>query len=156
MESLDQLNRLLAYDEWANREFLKALAALEAPPEAAVRLMGHIIGAERLWLARLTDDSARVAVWPTIEPKDFARALEELFGAWRRYEATLTEDRLLERVSYTNSKGEPWTSTTGDILMHVVIHAGYHRGQIAIELRRAGHTPPYTDFIHAVRQGFIG
>jgi uncharacterized damage-inducible protein DinB len=156
MESLDQLNRLLAYDEWANRAYLGALSALESPPELAVRFMGHIIGAEQLWLSRLAHEEARVEVWPTIDRSAWGKALDELSAMWRRYEAGLTEDRLSERISYTNSKGEPWTSTTGDILMHVVIHAGYHRGQIALELRRAGVTPPYTDFIHAVRQGFIG
>jgi uncharacterized damage-inducible protein DinB len=38
-----------------------------------------------------------------------------------------------------------------DILMHVVMHSAYHRGQIALEVRCAGQTPAYTDFIHAIR-----
>jgi uncharacterized damage-inducible protein DinB len=59
------------------------------------------------------------------------------------------------RVAYTNSKGEEWTSGVEDILTHVTIHSAYHRGQIASDLRAAGHTPAYTDFIHAVRQGFV-
>ena len=58
-------------------------------------------------------------------------------------------------VAYRNSKGEPWTSTVGDILTHVVTHSAYHRGQVASELRAAGFEPAYTDFIHAVRQGFL-
>ena len=60
-----------------------------------------------------------------------------------------------ESVAYRNSKGEPWTSTVGDILTHVVTHSAYHRGQVASELRAAGFEPAYTDFIHAVRQGFL-
>ncbi|HEY6147556.1 MAG TPA: DinB family protein [Thermoanaerobaculia bacterium] len=39
--------------------------------------------------------------------------------------------------------------------MHVVIHGGYHRGQIAAELRAAGFTPAYTDYIEAVRRGRV-
>jgi uncharacterized damage-inducible protein DinB len=58
-------------------------------------------------------------------------------------------------VTYTNSKGEVWTSGVEDILTHVTIHSAYHRGQIASDLRAEGHTPAYTDFIHAVRQGFV-
>jgi uncharacterized damage-inducible protein DinB len=58
-------------------------------------------------------------------------------------------------VRYTNSKGEPWTSTVEDILTHLVIHSAYHRGQIASDLRNAGQKPAYTDYIHAVRQGLI-
>jgi len=43
----------------------------------------------------------------------------------------------------------------GDILTHVLLHSAYHRGQIAVDLRAAGLTPAYTDYIHAVRQGKI-
>lgn len=35
------------------------------------------------------------------------------------------------------------------------MHSTYHRGQIAAAMRKAGATPAYTDFIHAVRQGFV-
>jgi uncharacterized damage-inducible protein DinB len=35
------------------------------------------------------------------------------------------------------------------------MHSTYHRGQIAAAMRQAGATPAYTDFIHAVRQGFV-
>jgi uncharacterized damage-inducible protein DinB len=39
--------------------------------------------------------------------------------------------------------------------MHVVLHGGYHRGQIASELRAAGFTPAYTDYVEAVRRNLI-
>ena len=69
--------------------------------------------------------------------------------------ASLDEDGLRDGVAYRNSKGEFWTSTVGDILTHVVLHASYHRGQIAAAVRQAGGEPAYTDFIHAVRLGLI-
>jgi uncharacterized damage-inducible protein DinB len=56
-------------------------------------------------------------------------------------------------VSYVNSKGEPWTNRAEDILLHVVFHSAYHRGQIASDMRPAGLQPAYTDFIHAIRSG---
>jgi uncharacterized damage-inducible protein DinB len=37
----------------------------------------------------------------------------------------------------------------------VVIHSAYHRGQIAADVRAAGHEPAYTDFIHATRTGRV-
>ena len=42
-----------------------------------------------------------------------------------------------------------------DILTHVTMHSAYHRGQIAADVRVAGFTPAYTDFIHAVRTGSL-
>jgi uncharacterized damage-inducible protein DinB len=43
-----------------------------------------------------------------------------------------------------------------DIATHVVFHSHYHRGQIASLVRAAGHTPAYTDFIHAIRSRATG
>ena len=42
-----------------------------------------------------------------------------------------------------------------DVLLHVVMHSVYHRGQAAADVRANGGTPAYTDFIHAVRTGRI-
>ena len=60
-----------------------------------------------------------------------------------------------DAVEYVNSKGEPWHSLADDILMHVIIHGGYHRGQIATIVRQSGATPAYTDYIHCIRSGFV-
>ena len=57
--------------------------------------------------------------------------------------------------SYTNSKGELWENRVLDVLSHVLLHSAYHRGQIALEIRRSGSAPAYTDYIHAVRQGLL-
>jgi uncharacterized damage-inducible protein DinB len=63
--------------------------------------------------------------------------------------------RLGEEIPYVNSLGEAWTNRAGDLLEHAVLHGVYHRGQIAAALRRAGCEPAYTDFVHAVRRGFV-
>jgi len=42
-------------------------------------------------------------------------------------------------------------SRVEDILLHVVLHGCYHRGQVAIALREAGAEPSATDFIAFVR-----
>ena len=151
MESLSELKRLLQYDAWANEQYVSALARLRSPPEAAARILAHIAGAQRIWLSRLAGSREKVPGWPPFDPQ----ALSDLAAEWERVREALTEGGLETPVAYTNSEGEPWTSTTGDILTHVIMHGTYHRGQIARELRLAGIAPPYTDYIHAVRQGFI-
>ena len=52
-------------------------------------------------------------------------------------------------------ENELWSSRVGDILMHVLFHSAYHRGQIALQMRASGVAPAYTDYIHAVRQEFV-
>jgi uncharacterized damage-inducible protein DinB len=80
----------------------------------------------------------------------------ELKTAWASYLGQLTPARLAQSVAYTNSKGEHFCNQVGDILMHVVMHSAYHRGQIAADMRASGLEPVYTDFIHAVRQAMVG
>lgn len=117
--------------------------------------MGHIIGAEYLWLARLERKPAPMAVWPDLTVSQCGERLEELSDELSKTLAGATPKRLSESVAYTNTKGEAWTSTVEDILTHLAIHSAYHRGQIASDLRAAGQEPAYTDYIHAVRQGFL-
>lgn len=80
---------------------------------------------------------------------------DEMANLWRDYLTQLPPGAVNEKVEYRNSKGEAWSSRVEDVLTHVLMHSAYHRGQIALEMRAAGAEPAYTDFIHAVRQGFL-
>ncbi|MGA2416761.1 MAG: DinB family protein [Candidatus Sulfotelmatobacter sp.] len=154
MELLEHLRRQFAYDAWANREVLAALTKSPAPTRP-LELLAHILSAEQLWLERILQQPQSLPVWPVISIAQGAMQIDELSGSWQKFVDRLSSASLSEKVTYKNSKGEPWTSTVEDILTHVLLHSAYHRGQIASQLRSAGETPAYTDFIHAVRQGLI-
>ncbi len=119
-----------------------------------MQLMAHIVAAEWLWLKRLGQGKT-MTVWPELDAQACAHERRELEAAWNAYLSGLGEAALGERVAYINSKGERWTNTRLDMVMHVIMHSSYHRGQIAAELRRQEHEPAYTDFIEAVRRGFV-
>ena len=140
--------RLFAYDDWANRE--EVPHARESA--AALRLLNHIIGAQWIWIARLRGESPRMAVWPELTPKKAVAELDALRAVWREI---LERDDPARSIEYRNSKGEPWSSRVEEVLMHVVMHGAYHRGQIATLIRQAGKTPAYTDYIQATRSGAV-
>jgi len=146
---MDDVGRLLAYDDWANREALRSLAG--APPAAACKRFAHILGAQRTWLQRIAGGPP-VAVWPEPDLAAFPAELDDLRGRWRN--VLRTEDRG-RRVRYTNTKGQRFESTVHEILLHVAFHGAYHRGQIAADVRAHGREPAYTDFIHAAREGTV-
>lgn len=147
---MTDLTRLFRYDDWANHEEVARLR--QRPDTAALRILGHIIGAEWLWYARLRGEEPRVAVWPELSPDDCLRSLDLLGSFWTEY---LADASLDSAIAYVNSKGESRKSRVDDVLMHVVLHGSYHRGQIAIVLRAGGEDPPYTDYIHCTRSGLI-
>ena len=148
---LEMLRRQLAWNDWANREFLAALRRVEPPPLQGVRRFAHVLAAEHLWLARLERRPQPMAVWPELALAEISVLVEELPDLWRRYSERAGEAGLVTNVAYTNSKGESFSNRAGDILLHLIAHGAYHRGQIAADLRGVGETPPYTDFIHWVR-----
>ncbi|MEO8215909.1 MAG: DinB family protein [Acidobacteriota bacterium] len=154
-EHTQYIARLFRYDDWANREVLASLRKTETLPEKSMRLIEHIIGTEFTWLARLQGERATLAVWPQLGLDECAAQLDELSVLWGSYLPSLDRAALDRIVRYVNSKGETFESRCNDILTHVVIHSGYHRGQIAANLRAEGEETPNTDFIHAVRQNKI-
>jgi len=141
-----RLKRLFRYDNWANRESLDA-----ASTPRALALMGHVLGTEWLWLSRLRGVPSPVPVWPDWDAGRCGTEAGTLPREWDLFLEETGEEGLARAIEYTNSQGERWSSTVEDVLLHVVMHSVYHRGQAAAHVRANGGTPAYTDFIHAVR-----
>lgn len=154
MNLADSLRRQFAYNAWANREVLAAIQK-NGGSERATQLMSHILAAERVWLERLKQQPQTVPVWPKPDVHQCETDAADLAQLWHDYLDLITAGDVSQEISYKNSKGESWSSAIADILTHVVTHSAYHRGQIASHMREKGQTPAYTDYIHAVRQGFV-
>jgi uncharacterized damage-inducible protein DinB len=146
--------RLFAYDRWANNEVLRALMAIASPPERAVKVVAHIIGTQYVWYARMTATPNDVPVWPDWTVQQTAAVVDAIANRWVEIVQRGGGFLGLE-FSYTNSKGEKWTSRNDDVLMHVIMHGAYHRGQIAVAIRASGNQPPYTDYVQAARAGLL-
>jgi len=159
--NVKDFQRMFTYDAWANREVVAAIKMEPAESVLAdtIGRVAHILAAQKLWLERILTQPQSTPVWPDATIEDCAKLTEEMSSAWgnflERLENHFAPGSLSDTVEYRNSKGEPWSSRVEDILMHVLFHSAYHRGQIALQIRAAGFTPASTDFIHAVRQGLI-
>jgi len=147
--------RMFDYDHWANGECVRVMKAGGPVPAKTLGRLAHILSAEKLWLDRIVGRPQSLAVWPSLSIDECQKLVVEMASAWREYLQNLESHSLGEKVDYRNTKGESWSSRIEDILLHVVMHSVYHRGQIALELREAGFEPASTDFILAVRQGIV-
>ncbi len=154
---IDHLRLLRRHEAWADEAILDALRAAAPAPAEAMRELAHILGAEETWLARIEGRPSMVPIWPEVaaDPAAALDALVALEAAVRAgYDtllARLDDGRLQESITYTNSAGRTFTNTVGDILMHVALHAQYHRGKINLLLRQTGAAPAPVDFISFVR-----
>ena len=61
---------------------------------------------------------------------------------------SLTEEDLLEEISYKNTKGISYSLELWKQMLHVSNHSSYHRGQVVTMLRQLKKIPPSLDMIH--------
>lgn len=155
MDAVAHYTRLFAFDAWANQEVLGQLRSAQTAPTRALKYISHILAAEQLWLERLEQREEKLPVWPELSIEECQKRAAELALLWKDYLAASSEADLAQSIRYKNSKGESWSSRRDDVLMHVVMHSAYHRGQIAADMQAVELTPAYTDFIHSIRNGFI-
>jgi uncharacterized damage-inducible protein DinB len=149
--SAEYFTKLVDHMEWADKRALASLRSMSDPPPQAVELLGHVLGAERVWLSRIQGESSPVPVWPKLGLADAERVLAENVAGYRRVLSHLSSGGLQQPITYKTSAGDQFTSTVEDILTQVVTHGSYHRGQIAAQVRASGGTPSPTDYIAYIR-----
>ena len=148
MEIVTEFQGKFSYNAWANRKALKSIHG----PGPSLRWMGHIIGVEWLWLARLKDEGPEIPVWPEWTAAECRERMIHRPRAWQEYLFGVPPGGMSETVSYVDVQGKPWTNRIDDALTQVLLHSAYHRGQIAADIRAAGKTPAPTDHMHFLRQ----
>jgi len=141
-----------AYDRWADGRWTERLHELPALPNAT-SLLAHLGATKQVWLRRLEGrDTGDLAIWPDDTLDEAVARVDRAGDAMQAYVASLEPADLDREARYCNSTGVAFDTPIRDILMHVLTHGHYHRGQIAQQVRRAGHEPVWTDYIAFSRQ----
>ena len=143
-----EMRVLFDYNAWANHRALEVACRLTAEQFVqpmgssfgSVRdTLGHIFGAEWLWLERFQGRSP-ASLRDEHEPRllGFVRGLTQ---------ADL--DRVME---YKTLKFGVYSNPLWQSMQHVVNHGTYHRGQVTTLLRQLGAQPILTDLMHFYRE----
>lgn len=149
---------LARYKSWADNLTLSAVAAL--PPGEAARerptLFKSIIGTlnhsyvvDLIWQAHLEGrehgfTARNVVPHPELEALTQA---QRLANAWLlAWSEAQSAESLREAVVFRMVSGQQGTMTRGDILLHIVNHATYHRGWVSDLFFQIPAKPPTTDW----------
>jgi uncharacterized damage-inducible protein DinB len=159
------LNELFDYNYWARDRQLQACADLTE--EQFLRPLGnsfpslrdtltHLLAVEWLWLERWRGHSPRTLLAPEEFPTLTALSLrwQTVEREMREYVAGLSEEEIGRTVSYVSTRGQTWPYTLGRMILHLLHHQSYHRGQVTSLLRQLGAQPPKVDFLDALDAGF--
>ena len=160
----DDIQLLYEYDRWANNRVLQAVSALSTEQFThdlgggfrSVRdTLVHIIGGEWIWLAYWKEPPCSSAFLA-----DLRKRRDALFnpGAFpnvaavqsRWVEVEKEQAEFVNRVTNESlEKVLPFRTTQirlAHLMQHLVNHSTYHRGQVAMMMRRLDVEPLATDF----------
>jgi uncharacterized damage-inducible protein DinB len=159
-EPTSTLQSLFRYKSWANDELFTLLSTVNAAAHpavlhSAIRVLnhahvvdgifkGHLLGVPHDYSATNTQDT------PTLPA--LAAAVRDVDAWYIDYVGSLGTAPLREQVRFRFTDGDAGLMTREEILLHVIAHSGYHRGQAGQVMRSAGVAPPrdlYTRYLHA-------
>ena len=159
----DYLRLLLDFHYWARDRVFAAVEPLTV--EDYMRPMGnsfpsiqdtlnHVYLAEWIWHARWNGVSP--TAFPTGELPDLATLKSrwsDMEGKVRAYVDTAGDTGLNRVIEYRLLSGKESASPLWQMVVHVVNHATYHRGQVTTLLRQLGAAPAQsTDMITYFRE----
>jgi uncharacterized damage-inducible protein DinB len=163
--SLSALNELFSHNYWARDRQLKVCATLTQ--EQFLRPLGnsfpsmrdtlvHLLAVEWLWLERWRGRSPRVLLAPEEFPTcaDVRERWEAVAQEMRQHLATLPAETLDQPLTCTSTRGNTWTHPLWRMMVHVLEHQTYHRGQVTALLRQLGVQPPKVDFLDGLDENF--
>ena len=153
---VNTIEKLGVFNVWANETLLRRLdssaAAGKELPTAALRIFSHVINAQAIWIARLSGSASPLKVWQEHDLAGLHHWHEQTSQRFAELCANADDPELHRHIQYSNSQGDAFDSQVSDILTHCVVHASYHRGQVAVKMREAGLEPVNSDFITYCRE----
>lgn len=158
------LATLFAQKSWANTELFNALAAvpLEAHAEAvttAARTLNHIYVVDQIFQAHLSGRKHQYNATNTKETPELGElqfAVAESDAWYMKYVNEIQEDELAQAIRFHFTDGDSGEMTKEEILLHVITHGSYHRGNVGQILKAISVAPPrdlLTKFLHVREPG---
>jgi uncharacterized damage-inducible protein DinB len=138
--------KLYQYNAWANKRVLGALEKQQVADEKILTLMSHVLSAQRIWLSRIKGLPVdQYPLWKQYDVPTLIKMGHDVGEEWLAF--VQSNDDFNRPLVYHNYVGNPYTNNVEHIMMHLVNHCTYHRGQIALLMRQKGFEPINTDFI---------
>ena len=148
------LESLFRYQAWANAAFFDKLEALDADTHGderrrAIRLLSHSHAVAEIFAAHLAGREHGYDGVDGDETPDVAalRAAVTVSDRWYLdFVRGTTQAALSEEVAFRFTDGDKGFMSREEMLWHVVLHSGYHRGEIGRILMQVPSEAPWDTF----------
>lgn len=143
------------YEFWAIQCYVDAIEKADHTrnqlPQEIIKLLSHIVVAQRIWICRLTNTQVHLEPWSSLKFDEIQFILSENRILFEEFLNSSNEQTLEETIDYHNSKGTLFSTKVIDVLQHITHHSAYHRGQLSQLFKSNSLDIPTTDYIFYVR-----
>lgn len=148
------LQTLYGYHAWANVDLFKKLESVDAEKhgkdlQTALRLISHYYVVSRIFAGHLQGvphgfTSDNLEETPALHDLKAAVTISDQW--YLDYLHKASPATLSEPVVFTFTDGDKGYMTREEMLTHVALHGGYHRGEVGRTLWQLSITPPWDTF----------
>jgi len=171
MKLKDHVYLMADYNQWMNQKIYEAVGALS--PEqlhedkgaffgSIFATLNHLCVGDTIWLKRFSPILQAHQAFTPIAELEKPKALDEFIAnnfndlkdrrqlldeALFELTTLITDEELLQPISYQNSKGILAKKTFFNLLMHLFNHQTHHRGQVTTLLNQSNVDVGVTDLV---------
>jgi uncharacterized damage-inducible protein DinB len=147
-------NSFFSYQAWANSAFFDALETLDRIQHGiehhqARRLINHSHVVAQIFASHLLGRPHGYTSDNTAETPELAelRSAVAASDQWYiDYVRSITPEQRCEKIAFSFTDGDKGCMTREEMLSHVIIHGGYHRGEIGRILAQTSAQLPWDTF----------
>src|SRR5690606_28278280 len=141
-----KIKDLLDYNYEMNRRLIQLFIENKTTTDArTTSLLSHILNAQQVWNSRILGET-HFGVGQ-LNPNDKLEGINQ--SVYQNSLEIVQHIELKYVIHYNNSPGNSLTNSVCDMLLQVLNHGTYHRGQIASAFRALGVGRSVSDYIFA-------
>ncbi len=136
----------ILYESWANNVVIDAYVDTSFPMKQTHQIISHNLNAFSIWLKRLKNEEETIKLWDLHTVDELRLLTFTLYYEWSTYLNSL-DDRDFEKKIHFTFWGKNATISVEDLLIHLITHSSYHRGQVMLQLKGKLSDLPHSTYI---------
>lgn len=124
----------LEYEMWANDMVIKAVSEADSPEDRVYEILSHLVISPNNWIRKILKEAPIYKSWDKLTLADCRSLSHENLLKWKDFIVNKTDNEL-EQYIFFPFMGVSSKISIEDLLIHLVNHSSYHRGQIIMKLK---------------------
>ena len=124
----------LEYEMWANDMVIKAVSEADSPEDRVYEILSHLVISPNNWIRKILKEAPIYKSWDKLTLADSRSLSQENLLKWKDFIVNKTDNEL-EQYIFFPFMGVSSKISIEDLLIHLVNHSSYHRGQIIMKLK---------------------